>query len=170
MKKITEGEAVALSAPLPYALITSLDKNARPNAMGVSWVTRSSFDPFLITVSVDHRRYTHGNINLYKEFVVNYPSEEQKGAAWVCGTKSGRNVNKIEEAGLALIDSTAVKVPTLKDATVAFECKVIDQVETGDHTVFIGEVVAVRGNPDKKSHLFVTSEHKLFGMDEKGNK
>ena len=52
MKTLTEGEAVALSAPLPYALITSLDKNGRPNAMGASWVTRSSFDPFLITISI----------------------------------------------------------------------------------------------------------------------
>ena len=168
MKTITEGEAIELASPLPVALVTSLDKNGRPNALAVAWVTRTSFDPFLITISVDHRRYSHDGIKLNKEFVVNYPSEEQAKGAWICGTKSGRNMDKIKASGLELVDSKAVKVPTLKDATVAFECKVVSELKTGDHTVFAGEVVATRGNPDKTKHLFVTSKHKFFGMDHTG--
>jgi flavin reductase (DIM6/NTAB) family NADH-FMN oxidoreductase RutF len=40
----------------------------------------------------------------------------------------------------------------------------MDQFETGDHTVFVGNVVGTSGNPDKPKHLFVSSRHKLFGM------
>ena len=164
MKNLNESEAIALSAPFPYTLVTSLDKNGRPNAMGVAWATRTSFEPFLILISIDHRRYSHEGIQMHKEFVLNYPNEEQADAAWVCGTKSGRDGDKIELAGLKLVDSKAVKVPTIDGVTVAFECKVVDEFETGDHTVFVGEVVGMTGNPAKPKHLYVSSKHKLFGM------
>lgn len=101
---------------------------------------------------------------MHKEFVLNYPSEDQADAAWVCGTKSGRDGDKIKLSGLRLVDSKAVKVPTIEGVTVAFECKVVDKFETGDHTVFVGEVVGMTGNPAKPGHLYVSSKHKLFGM------
>jgi len=164
MQILNESEAIALSAPFPYALVTSLDKNGRPNAMGVAWATRTSFEPFLILISIDHRRYSHEGIQMHREFVINYPNEEQADAAWVCGTKSGRDGDKIKPAGLKLVDSKAVRVPTIDGVTVAFECKVVDEFETGDHTVFVGEVVGMTGNPTKPEHLYVSSKHRLFGL------
>ena len=164
MQDLNESEAIALSAPFPYALVTSLDKNGRTNAMGVAWATRTSFEPFLILISIDHRRYSHEGIQMHKEFVLNYTNEGQADAAWVCGTKSGRDSDKLKLAGLKLVDSKAVKVPTIDGVTVAFECKVVDKFETGDHTVFVGEVVGMTGNPAKPKHLYVSSKHKLFGL------
>jgi flavin reductase (DIM6/NTAB) family NADH-FMN oxidoreductase RutF len=169
MKILKDSEAVALSAPFPYALVTSLDIKGMPNAMGISWVTRTSFDPFLIMISIDKRRYSHEGILNSKEFVLNYPSEDQAEAAWICGTKSGRDGDKIKLAGLMLVASKAVTVPTIDGVTVAFECKVVNQFETGDHTVFIGQVVGMSGNPDKSRHLYVTANHKLFGMSGDGS-
>ena len=168
MKVLNNSEAVALSAPFPYALVTSLDTKGQPNAMGIAWVTRTSFDPFLIMISVDKKRYSYEGILNNKEFVLNYPSEDQAEAAWICGTKSGRDGDKIEPSGLKLVNSKAVKVPTIEGATVAFECKVVDQIVTGDHTVFIGQVVGMSGNLDKSRHLYVTANHKLFGMSGDG--
>jgi flavin reductase (DIM6/NTAB) family NADH-FMN oxidoreductase RutF len=164
MQNLKESEAIALSAPFPYALVTSLDRNGRPNAMGVAWATRTSIEPFLVLISIDHRRYSHEGIQMHEEFVLNYPSEDQADAAWICGTRSGRDGDKIKLAGIKLMDSKAVKVPTIEGVTVAFECKVVDQFETGDHTVFVGKVVGTSGNPSKPKHLFVSSKHKLFGI------
>jgi flavin reductase (DIM6/NTAB) family NADH-FMN oxidoreductase RutF len=73
MQNLKESEAMALSAPFPYALVTSIDKNGRPNAMGIAWATRTSFEPFLILISIDQRRYSHEGIHIHKEFVLNYP-------------------------------------------------------------------------------------------------
>lgn len=168
MKTLTEEQAFALATPCPYTLITSLDKNGKPNAMGASWITRVSFDPCLIMISIAPGRYSHEGIEHHKEFVVNYPSTEQEGGAWVCGTKSGRDGDKFRDAGLSLIDSTVVKAPTINGATVAFECKVVDEITAGDHTLFIGQVVAMRGNPDRSPHLFITSNYKLVPVDNSG--
>ena len=165
MQNLKESEAISLSAPFPYALVTSLDEKERPNAMGVAWVTRTSFEPFLILISIDRRRYSHEGIRMHKEFVVNYPCLDQADAALICGTKSGRDGDKIKLAGLTLADSKAVQVPTIEGVTVAFECKVVDQFETGDHTVFVGKVVGTSGNPEKSRHLYVSSKFKLFGME-----
>lgn len=169
MQTLNQYEAIALSGPHAYTLVTSLDKNGRPNALGVAWATRTSFEPFLITISIDHRRYSHEGIQMHKEFVLNYPNEDQAEAALICGTKSGRDGDKIKSAGITLVGSKAVKVPTIDGVTVAFECKVVDQFETGDHTVFVGEVVGVSGNPDKPRHLYVSSKFKLFGMSGTGS-
>ena len=35
----------------------------------------------------------------------------------------------------------------------------------GDHTVFIGRVVAAWGDPEEERHLYVTSEFQLFALD-----
>jgi len=165
MQRLTPNQGAALAAPMIYSLVTSLDTNGRPNALGVSWVTRTSLDPFLLMISIDHSRYSHAGIDFHKEFVVHYPSAEQAEAAWFCGTRSGRDIDKIKEAGLSLIDSVAVRVPTIEGATVAFECKVVGQFETGDHTVFVGEVVATRGEPQKAEHLYVTSNYEFFSLE-----
>ena len=165
MQNLKESDAISLSAPFPYVLVTSLDEKERPNAMGVAWVTRTSFEPFLIMISIDRRRYSHQGIQMHKEFVVNYPNIDQADAALICGTKSGRDGDKIKLAGLKLADSVAVKVPTIEGVTVAFECKVVDQFDTGDHTVFVGKVVGTSGNPEKSKHLYVSSKFKLFGME-----
>ncbi|MGZ4906482.1 MAG: flavin reductase family protein [Halobacteriota archaeon] len=165
MQELTQNDAIVLTTPMVYSLVTSLGKDGKPNALGVSWVTRASFDPFLMMISIDHSRYSHAGIDLHKEFVLHYPSAEQERAAWLCGVKSGRDTDKIKEAGLILIDSLNVRVPTIADVTVAFECKVVEQFEAGDHTVFVGEVVATRGDPGRAQHLFVNSKYEFFSLD-----
>ncbi|HWQ18286.1 MAG TPA: flavin reductase family protein [Methanotrichaceae archaeon] len=170
MKTLTESEAVALCEPMPYALVTSLDRNGRANALGVAWVTRASFSPFLMMVSIDRRRYSHDGIDLHREFVINYPNDDQSKGAWICGTRSGRDGDKMKLSGLELTDSKAVRVPTIKDATVSFECRVVNQFEAGDHTVFVGEVVAMQGNPEKPGHLFVASGYRLISLDQNGDR
>ncbi|MCD4656076.1 MAG: flavin reductase family protein [Planctomycetes bacterium] len=168
-QELTLTQGAKLIAPNIYALVTCLDSNGKPNAIGVSWVTRTSIDPYLILISIAFTRYSHDAIAQSGEFVINYPTEEQAAGAWLCGVESGREQNKIEKAGLKLIDSKIIKTPTIADVTVAFECKTVSSFVTGDHTVFVGEVVAVTGDPEKSKHLFVTANASLISLDFNGN-
>ena len=43
----------------------------------------------------------------------------------VCGTKSGRDLDKIAELGLTLEDGETVSVPGIKEMPLTLECKVI---------------------------------------------
>lgn len=168
MKKLSLDEAFALTSPLPYVTVSLLDKNDKPNVIGVAWVTRTSWNPFLMLISIDHSRYSHEGIRLHKEFVINYPSKDQKDMAWLAGTKSGRDTDKIKEGNIELVPSQSVKTPTIKDATAALECVVVSEHETGDHTVFVGKVVAVSGKPENGSTLFCNSKFKIIALDGTG--
>jgi flavin reductase (DIM6/NTAB) family NADH-FMN oxidoreductase RutF len=168
MENIDNNSAIGLMKPIPYVLVTSLDKEGKPNALGVAAVSMISRSPFLIIVSIAHGRYSHEGIAYHKEFVVCYPSAEQEKGAMICGTKSGRDGDKLDKAGLVIVPSLKVKPPTIKDSTVAFECKLYDSHVAGDHTLFIGEVVAITGTPGKEKHLFLDRNYKPFAMDQNG--
>ncbi len=159
---------IGLTSPLPYALVTSIDRDGRPNAIGVSWLTRVSFSPFLMMVSIGKNRYSHGSIADNGEFVACYPAADQEKGALYCGTHSGKNGDKLSRSGLTTIPSIKVRPPTIKDCTVALECKVVCAYDAGDHTLFIGEVVAVSGDPSKPRHLFVTVGSRMVAMDSMG--
>jgi flavin reductase (DIM6/NTAB) family NADH-FMN oxidoreductase RutF len=43
----------------------------------------------------------------------------------ICGTKSGRDMNKIEELGLHLEEPMSVSVPGIRELPLTLECKVL---------------------------------------------
>jgi flavin reductase (DIM6/NTAB) family NADH-FMN oxidoreductase RutF len=168
MKELDKHEAFKLASPFPYTLAVTLDERERPNIMGLSWWMFTSFDPLMIAISIGHGKYSHECLDHHKEFVLCFPSEGQEKDAWFCGTKSGRDIDKFKETGFKPIPSKTIKTPTIEDVTVAYECKVTDQVKSGDHTVFIAEVTAIQGNPEKLSHIYSTHYTKLISIGSDG--
>ncbi len=169
MKQLTAGEGMRLISPLPYAVVTCLDPDGRPNAIGVSWLTITSIEPFMFLISIAPQRYSHEGIEKNGEFVINFPSQDQAQSAWICGVTSGRSGDKIQRANLKLIPSLKLRTPCMAEATAVFECKVVNAITTGDHTVFVGEVVAVRGNEHQPSHLYYLPPEELMSCDYQGH-
>jgi flavin reductase (DIM6/NTAB) family NADH-FMN oxidoreductase RutF len=123
----------------------------------------------MIAISVGHGRYTHECLQACKEFVLCFPSKEQAKGAWLCGIKSGRKTDKLAEARLSTSPAKVVRPPIIDKSTVAYECKVVGQIECSDHTLYTGEVVATHGDPKKASHLFSIHYRKLVSIDYRGN-
>ncbi len=169
MKELDRHEAFELASPFPYVLAVTLDKRDRPNIIGLSWWMFTSWDPLMIAISVGHKRYSHECLEHHKEFVLCFPSEGQEKDAWFCGTKSGRDVDKFQKTSFKPVNSKVVKPPIIEGVTVAYECRVVDQVDTGDHTIYIADVVAIHGNPEKAKHLYSIHYRKLLSIDCKGN-
>lgn len=169
MDKIDLSTAIELSSPYPYALVVTVDKQGKPNVMGVAWWTFTSVQPPMMAISVGHARYTHECLESNKEFVVCLPSEEQAKAAWICGTKSGRVLDKFEAGGFKTAPASVVKPPLIEGVTVAYECKVVDQLVCGDHTLFSSEVVAIHGDPKKAKHIYSVHYRKLVSIDWQGS-
>lgn len=75
---------------------------------------------------VRESRYTKQMLENHGEFTVNVPYGEMDAKILgFCGSKSGRDVDKIKELGLTLVDSDAVSVPGIKELPLTLECKVI---------------------------------------------
>lgn len=133
-----------LMYPMRTYLIVS--GHEEPNVMAADWVTVLSHDPFMVGVAISPKRYTHGLISKYREFVVSVPSLEMLKDVWIAGTKSGPE--KLKEMSISLIPSTKIKTPGIKEALANIECRVVDAREYGDHTWFVGEVLGCTYNKE----------------------
>ena len=79
---------------------------------------------------VRNNRYTREMLDKNPEFTVNVPlNGYDKKAFAVCGTKSGRDTDKITEAGLTLVEPEVISVPAIKEIPLTLECRVIYRQE-----------------------------------------
>ncbi|KUK53576.1 MAG: Flavin reductase domain protein FMN-binding protein [Desulfotomaculum sp. 46_296] len=131
----------ARSLVWPVCLVGAIE-NEKHNIMTVAWITQISANPLQLVISIDKSRYTHNMISETGEFMVSILSSEQKEIAAVCGSRSGRNVDKIKQLKIETVPSTVVKVPRLAGCLANMECKVVAQYPAGGRTLFVGEVVA----------------------------
>ena len=127
--------------PRLTVLVTSIGKKGKPNIITLAWTMPTSFAPPMVAISVAPERHSHDLISESGEFVVNIPTMEIVKETLFCGRNSGRNYDKFTETGLTQIPAKKVCPPLVKECVFHLECKVVNDVETGDHTVFIGEVV-----------------------------
>jgi flavin reductase (DIM6/NTAB) family NADH-FMN oxidoreductase RutF len=134
--------------PMQAVLVTCNDEKGKTNIITVAWHAPISKSPALYGISVAPSRYSHELIEKTKEFVVNFVPFELLDKLHLCGKKSGRNINKIDETGLTLIPGEKVKTPIIKECYAHLECKLYKTEVLGDHTFFIGEVVNLLADQD----------------------
>ena len=108
----------------------------------MAWTTPISFQPPIFGISIGPTRFTHTLIKEEGEFGVNLPTMEIVEKVLYCGRNSGRYVNKFEETGLTPISANIIKTNLIKECVANFECKVMDVQKYGDHSLFVGRVVA----------------------------
>ncbi|MDK1032197.1 MAG: flavin reductase family protein [Planctomycetia bacterium] len=150
-------EALERKYPEPIGLAVTIDSRGVANIIPLGWVIQTSFVPLMFAISIGHPRYSHKLLSECREFVLALPSEEQAEAMWFCGSHSGRDTDKFAESGFEPVPATKVKPPLIKGACANFECKLTASLETGDHTIFVGEVVAAHVEPDAPGRLYTLS-------------
>lgn len=149
-----------------YLIVSGVEK---PNIMTADWVVPLSFDPKLLGVSIGHKRYTNKLIKEFKEFVVAVPTIELLKDVWIAGSASGAYEDKIVKLRLTLIRSKKVRVPSIKECQANLECRVVKEVEVGDHTLFVGEIIdasygdAFKGGKADLNYRFIM--HTSFGKN-----
>ena len=146
---------------LPQGILMTTKNGETVNTMTIGWGTigiqwgKPGFIAF-----VRDSRHTMQMLNEVGEFTVNVPvGDIDKKILGYCGTKSGRDTDKIADMGLSLEPGENVSVPGIKELPLTLECKVIyrqrqenDKIPAdlfdryypaGDyHTAFYGEIVS----------------------------
>ena len=99
---------------------------ANHNAMTISWGGMGTlWGKPVVTVYVRPNRHTYGFMEDSAYFTVGFLKEVYRGAHGIMGSKSGRDGNKVEAAGLtpiAIGDSV-----TYKEASLTFLCRKVYQ-------------------------------------------
>ena len=129
--------------PLPVVMVSSADKDGKPNIITIAWTGTICSDPAMVSISVRKERYSHKLISESGEFVINLTTEDLAFATDYCGVKSGRDVDKFKEMNLTPLKADIVSAPLIAESPVNLECKVTEVKELGTHDMFLAEVVAV---------------------------
>ncbi len=97
------------------------------NTMTIGWGTLGiQWGKPIFIAFVRESRHTKALLEKNGEFTVNIPlGETDKSILSLCGTKSGRDLDKIKELGLTLETPEAISVPAIKELPLTLECKVI---------------------------------------------
>jgi len=129
--------------PRPVVLVSCVEpKTGKPNIIPVAWSTPLSFKPPLIGVSIAPQRYSHKLIAEAGEFVVNIPNIDLLNQTDLCGSTSGRDVDKFQLSGFTPKPSRLLKTPVIEECAAHLECILKESFTIGDHTLFVGEVKA----------------------------
>jgi len=118
------------------------EHEGRRSICPLGWTMRTSATPPLMAISVAPSRFTHGLIEGAGEFVLAYPGRELAQATAYCGSHSGRDGDKFTKAGVTALPGRQVAAPVIVECVANLECRVVDRFTTGDHSIFVGEVVA----------------------------
>ena len=131
--------------PVPAVMVSCGRENERPNIITVAWAGTVCSDPAMLSISVRPERYSYDIIRETGEFVVNLVTKDLVFATDYCGVKSGREADKYKEMGLTPLASQKISAPGIAESPVNIECKVVQELALGSHTMFVAEVVNVTG-------------------------
>jgi flavin reductase (DIM6/NTAB) family NADH-FMN oxidoreductase RutF len=163
-KSITADEAQDCFSGFPVVLGTV--SGEKDNVITLAMCHVFSFKPPLIGIGVGHKRHSYGLLKASKDFAVNIPDRGMLSAVEVCGSKSGRKVDKFSAANLTKEKASKIGAPLISECPVNIECVKVSEVEAGDHVWFIGEVVAARrreGYDRMKEMLLYWGEYRVIG-------
>jgi flavin reductase (DIM6/NTAB) family NADH-FMN oxidoreductase RutF len=110
-----------------WFLLTAGDYTSRQfNSMTVAWGGLGAmWDRSFAMVAVRPSRYTYEFMERYPTFTLCRFPEGNRKALLFCGSKSGREIDKIKLSGLTPIASTKISAPGFAEAELIIECKKI---------------------------------------------
>ncbi len=135
-------------------IIVSSKCKEKMNLITVEWFMRTSINPPMYAISIGKERYSAKCLEENRFFNICFPSKEMKEFALLCGTKSGKDFNKINLMKEPFISGKYQKLPVFKNAVANIECETISQITSGDHIIYIGKVKYCWLNEEKELLLY----------------
>lgn len=141
------------------------------NAMTIGWgLIGSVWSRPCWQVMVRPSRYTFELLKSQSIFTVNVLPKSHTHALAVCGSKSGRDLDKLAECGLTVTPGEVSGAPVIDQSILHYECHIVHSNDfvpeamipdirkgaypSGDyHRVFWGEILDCRVDPDAISQL-----------------
>ena len=145
--KVEAGKKNALVVK-PNVVVTVRDKEGNDNALVVAYAGNCSYDPPMIMMGIVPSRYSYHMIKENGSFVLHLLDKSQTKLYECCGSKSGRDSNKLKDYGVIVNDAIKVNAGVINECPVAIECIVVDSIMTGSHEMFIGKVEYVHADKE----------------------
>ena len=129
--------ALAGSFPSGVAILTAIDEHLAPKGLTTQSFIGLSTEPPLVLVAIDKTARTLAAIRRGKAFVVNFVRAGAEDVATTFASKSDAKFTGLRWRA----SPVAAGAPILHEHSVAYaECRVVREVEAGDHWIFIASV------------------------------
>lgn len=155
-RNLSEHDARRLIVSGPVLLLTT-QWRGKSDVAPIAWSMPLSADPPLIGVCVHPGRHTYDMIRFSEEFALNIPGPELLNHVAYFGSVSGRDVDKLDLTKLPTLSARKVEAPLLDGCVAHIECGVEDTIRTGDHTLFVGRVLAVAADDEAFAETWLLS-------------
>ena len=160
MKKIIDAFDYAgdICKAMKKGILLTTKADGQVNTITVGWGTMGvELGKPIFVAYVRGSRYTHQMIEKSGEFTVNTPvGAFDSKILGVCGTASGRDMDKIKELNLTLEEPLNCGVPGIKELPLTLECKVLYRMEQTLDT--IPQDILDRYYPDGDFHYAYYAE------------
>ena len=123
--------------PLPTILVGAL-VDERPNYLVIGYICPFAFGRYIF-FSLYKKRHTRAGIHQNWTFSVNVPNEDLVDRTHLCGSKSGRDIDKS-----TLFDNyygVLRTAPMIRECPINMECEVTEIIDRGDCEGVIGRVI-----------------------------
>lgn len=128
-------------------VVTSVGSDGQPIGFTANSFSSVSLDPPLVLVCADKRLGQYDALTAAPGYAVHILSEDQEAISTKFAMKGADKF-----ADLA-VEEGLHGSPVLPDAIVVMECRTVNQVEAGDHTILIGQVERLRVGDTTKAPL-----------------
>ncbi len=127
MKEIAFAQyAPQVTQQLPKGAFLTVHHGGRDNVMTIGWGSIGViWGQPIFSVLVRPSRFTFGLLEASGEFTVSVPLTDMSNALGICGSKSGRDLDKFAAAGLQKLPGVKIAVPLIAGAGLHYECKVV---------------------------------------------
>lgn len=111
--------------------------------MTVNSFTSISLEPPLVSLALKQLTHTHELVEKSGEFAVTILSSDQKELSDRFAGKFPEIKDRFEGVST---EALLLDIPVLKGGIACFNCRVVQSIPAGENTLFVAEVVAVRGD------------------------
>lgn len=132
-------------------VVTTLSAEGHPKGMTASSFTSVSINPLLILICVKQGLYTHHLITESGFFAVNMLAHSQ--IEW--GKLFAGMMPEVEDRFADIRYTQAVTgAPILPNVIGWVDCRLHQAFDSGDHTIFVGQVVAAHGTTEGQPLIY----------------
>jgi flavin reductase (DIM6/NTAB) family NADH-FMN oxidoreductase RutF len=143
-------------------LCTVVDAAGQQNLLTLGWglVGPSYHAHPIFAIAITPLRHSWRFLEEVPEFVIAVPGDDLREAVSLCGTQSGRDMDKFRSAGLTPVSSVHVRAPSIRECPIHVECRVYARVAPPhmlltpehrqrpveqQHTIYFAEVLGTFG-------------------------
>ncbi|CAK6481113.1 FMN reductase (NADH) RutF (plasmid) [Peribacillus frigoritolerans] len=135
------------SYPTGVTILTTTDAEEKPCGLTVNSFASVSLDPNLVLWCIDRRSASLEAFEQSQGFVVHILAADQEELCWAF---AGKDPDRFSKADWSLSKNN---LPVISGSLGVLECKTVQQIDAGDHIIFLGEIIDI-DKQDKEPMLY----------------